>query len=87
MEQTVDPISADIQKSKRSSKDAIENMVWIAGGTFLMGSDRHYPEEAPAHQVTVEGFWSDDHTVTNEEFRRSLSVGSSKSGNQLLHVS
>ena len=26
-------------------------MVWIAGGTFLMGSDRHYPEEAPAHRV------------------------------------
>ena len=27
-------------------------MVWIPGGTFLMGSDDHYPEEAPAHQVT-----------------------------------
>jgi formylglycine-generating enzyme len=26
---------------------------WIPGGTFLMGSDHHYPEEAPAHQVTV----------------------------------
>ena len=25
-------------------------MVWIEGGTFRMGSDRHYPEEAPAHQ-------------------------------------
>ena len=45
-------------------------MVWIPGGTFLMGSDRHYPEEAPAHDVTVDGFWMDIHTVTNEEFRR-----------------
>ena len=27
-----------------------ENMVWIPGGTFLMGSDKHYPEEAPAHR-------------------------------------
>ena len=26
-------------------------MVWVPAGTFLMGSDRHYPEEAPAHQV------------------------------------
>ena len=35
-----------------------------------MGSDKHYPEEAPAHEVTVEGFWMDPHTVTNEEFRK-----------------
>jgi formylglycine-generating enzyme len=33
-------------------------MVWIPGGTFLMGSDTHYPEEAPAHQVSVDGFGS-----------------------------
>jgi formylglycine-generating enzyme required for sulfatase activity len=45
-------------------------MVWITGGTFLMGSDKHYPEEAPAHDVTVDGFWMDRHTVTNEEFRK-----------------
>lgn len=35
-----------------------------------MGSDRHYPEEAPAHDVSVDGFWIDPHTVTNEEFAR-----------------
>ena len=34
-------------------------MVWIPGGTFVMGSDAHYPEEAPAHPVTVSGFWID----------------------------
>jgi formylglycine-generating enzyme len=45
-------------------------MVWIPGGTFLMGSDDHYPEEAPAHQVTVDGFWIDRHPVTNAEFAR-----------------
>ena len=47
-----------------------DDMAWIPGGTFLMGSDDHYPEEAPAHRVTVGGFWMDAHTVTNEEFRR-----------------
>ena len=47
-----------------------QDMVWIPAGTFLMGSDKHYPEEAPAHQVTVDGFWMDQHTVTNEEFRK-----------------
>lgn len=46
------------------------DMVWVPGGTFLMGSDRHYPEEAPAHRVTVGGFWMDRCAVTNAEFRR-----------------
>ncbi len=45
-------------------------MVWIPGGTFMMGSNEHYPEEAPAHQVSVAGFWMDQHTVTNAEFSR-----------------
>jgi len=44
-------------------------MVWIPGGEFTMGSDHHYPEEAPAHRVTVEGFWIDRAPVTNAEFR------------------
>ena len=35
-----------------------------------MGSDRHYPEEAPAHRVTVGGFWIDVTPVTNAQFRR-----------------
>ena len=34
-------------------------MLWIPGGTFAMGSDDHYPEEAPVHRVTVDGFWID----------------------------
>ena len=25
----------------------------IPSGTFLMGSERHYPEESPAHEVGV----------------------------------
>ncbi|MBB6412772.1 formylglycine-generating enzyme family protein [Mesorhizobium sangaii] len=47
-----------------------DRMVWIPGGTFLMGSDKHYPEEAPAHRVTVGGFWMDICTVTNRDFAR-----------------
>src|SRR3954447_4945222 len=45
------------------------DMVWIGGGTFRMGSDRHYPEEAPVHRVTVDGFWLDRTPVTNRQFR------------------
>jgi formylglycine-generating enzyme required for sulfatase activity len=44
------------------------DMVWIPGGTFLLGSDAHYPEEAPARQVEVDGFWLARTTVTNAAF-------------------
>ena len=43
-------------------------MVWIEGATYRMGSDSHYPEEAPAHRVSVEGFWIDAFQVTNRLF-------------------
>jgi len=46
------------------------DMAWIPGGTFRMGSDDFYPEERPIHEVTVDGFWMDDHPVTVAEFRR-----------------
>jgi formylglycine-generating enzyme required for sulfatase activity len=45
-------------------------MVWIPGGTFRMGSDHHYVEERPVHNVSVDGFWIDPHPVTNAEFAR-----------------
>lgn len=51
-----------------SRKPPAKDMVWIPGGTFMMGSNDHYPEEAPAHPVTVEGFWMDQCTVTNAQF-------------------
>ena len=43
-------------------------MRWVPGGTYRMGSDAHYPEEAPAHDVTVGGFWIDSRPVTNARF-------------------
>jgi formylglycine-generating enzyme len=46
------------------------DMIHISGGTFRMGSDAHYPEEAPTHRVSVDGFWIDPTPVTNAEFRR-----------------
>jgi formylglycine-generating enzyme len=45
-------------------------MRWIPGGTFLMGSEEFYPEEAPVHRVSVDGFWADETAVTAAEFRR-----------------
>ncbi len=47
--------------------EALE-FVSIEGGTFLMGSEVHYPEEGPAHRVTVGPFQIGKTEVTNAEF-------------------
>lgn len=54
-----------------SGKDrslALSEMLWIPGRTFTMGSDKHYPEEAPPHPVKVDGFWIEATPVTNRQF-------------------
>ncbi len=43
-------------------------VVWLPGATFRMGSDAHYPEEAPAHRVRVSGFGIDRFEVTNADY-------------------
>ncbi len=41
---------------------------WIPAATFRMGSDVHYPDEAPSRPVAVEGFWLDRFQVTNRQY-------------------
>ncbi len=46
-------------------------MVWIPGGTFLMGTDDPHPffaDARPVHEVVVDGFWMDETEVTNAQF-------------------
>ena len=62
-------MSETIEKPAPSSL-ARRGMAHIPGGVFRMGSDRHYPEEAPSHLVKVDGFWIDRTPVTNREFRK-----------------
>jgi hypothetical protein len=45
-----------------------DGMLRIPGGAFRMGSDKHYPEEAPVHRVTVNAFHIDRTPVTNRQF-------------------
>jgi formylglycine-generating enzyme len=47
----------------------IAGMIRVPGGLFRMGSDKHYSEESPAHQVSVDPFWIDRTPVSNAEFR------------------
>ncbi len=45
-------------------------MVWIPGGQFMMGTNEGKPDEGPAHPVELDGFWMDQHEVTNREFAK-----------------
>lgn len=49
-------------------RPARQDMIWIAGGGFTMGSDHHYAEERPSREASVPGFWIDRTPVTNRQF-------------------
>ena len=53
----------------KADQPAPAGMILIPGGTFRMGSDKHYPEEAPVHRVTVDRFLIDRTPVTNRQFK------------------
>jgi formylglycine-generating enzyme len=58
--------TTEINKERKALNQ--ENMVFIDAGSFMMGSDKFYPEEKPVHKVTVDGFWMDKCPVTNNAF-------------------
>src|SRR6185436_11948575 len=62
-------ISTDTLVKAENRQCSSAPMVFIPGGPFRMGSDKHYPEEAPVHRVTVDGFWIDHAPVTNRQFK------------------
>jgi sulfatase modifying factor 1 len=49
-----------------------DEMVWIPGGIFNMGSSdkEGRPDEYPDHKVKLSGYWIDVHEVTNARFRK-----------------
>lgn len=42
-------------------------MVWLPSGIFKMGSNEHLDAQ-PIHEVELDGFWMDEHEVTNAQF-------------------
>src|SRR5215831_8678030 len=48
-------------------------MMRIPAGAFRIGSNEHYPEEAPARRVAVGEFWIDPYQVTNRNFAEFVS--------------
>ena len=44
-------------------------MLLVPSGNFLMGSHQaKQADQAPAHRVSIDGLWMDQHAVTNEQF-------------------
>jgi sulfatase modifying factor 1 len=56
--------------SRFGAEQAPPGMVLVPGGEFIMGTDADYawPDEHPAHPVRIDGFWMDQHEVTNAQF-------------------
>jgi len=63
-------VTVPASEANVSAPPAVAGMSRIPGGAFTMGSNDHYPEEAPAHRVRVDPFWIDRYAVTNREFAR-----------------
>ena len=61
----LEQISQDVIRPEPSRYE----LVWIKGGTFMMGSNEKGWEE-PIHEVTVPGFYMGRYPVTNEEYGR-----------------
>ncbi len=68
---SVDQVLAEAPgRHRRKQAEVPASLGSLPGGTFLMGSDDHYPEEAPTHQVRVGAFAIDAGPVTNRAVRR-----------------
>ena len=62
------PIPQTADPKKQSLAD---DLVYIEGGTFVMGGDSIWgrPDEFPRHEVKISSFYMDRHEVTNARFR------------------
>ena len=56
--------------TEKEPKPIPAGMVWIPGGSFLMGSRDGGEDEKPVHEVEQSGFWMDMTEVTNAEFKQ-----------------
>jgi formylglycine-generating enzyme required for sulfatase activity len=65
--------TAKLEK-RGSSKDG---MVWVDGGSFMMGSSDGFSDQKPLHQVTVSGFYMDKTQVTRAEYERVMGTNPS----------
>ena len=67
-------LDVDAGEQSPAARQSRDGMLFVPGDTFRMGSDRHYPEEAPVHYVSVDGFWIDRTPITNGQFRKFINA-------------
>jgi formylglycine-generating enzyme required for sulfatase activity len=63
--------------NKLGSSGDIE-MVWVEGGSYLMGSNKGGEDEKPVHEVTLKGFYIGKYEVTQEQWQKLMGNNPSK---------
>lgn len=86
-------IAIDDDEEYDTEKDVVlerlvANMVYVDGGTFMMGSDAPYAynDEKPVHQVTLSSFYIGCYEVTQEEWEAIMGENPSKNKGARLPV-
>lgn len=67
-------IGSESAGGNHPNDDLADEWAWVPAQTALLGSDAHYPEEAPTREVAVEGFWMLRRQVTNAQFAEFVSA-------------
>ena len=64
-------LEPELPEFDNEQQDDNSGMIWIEGGTYLMGGEGKLalPREFPKHEVSVDGFWMDATEVTNAQWK------------------
>lgn len=66
-------LMVEIQPSRKTDHERGE-MAFVPEGNFIMGRDNGFPDEQPAHAMSVKAFWIDRTEVTTGQYKRFLSA-------------
>ena len=86
------PVQAEITEAsaaKREESAVEDGFVWIAGGSYRMGSpetENWRIDDEIQHEVTVSGFWMSPYEVTQEEYEHLMGVNPSNFQGENLPV-
>ena len=81
--------STEAPQAESEEKQVDDGFVWIAGGSFLMGSpetENWRIEDETQHEVTVSGFYTSPYEVTQAEYERLMGVNPSNFSGENLPV-
>ncbi len=68
--EVADDISRRTPPVNAASEPALEEMVLIPEGEFIMGTDDRLRDEKPAYATYIDAFYMDRFEVTNEDYKR-----------------